>query len=151
MTPKFKRLNSTVPLPTRAYGKGCGYDLTVISKNTACGSDKNVYWFEYHTGIFVEIPEGYYGRLVLRSSSRKIDEILTNHVGTIENDYRGEIVFCTKPLYTPIQSINEVGKYEIGDRIGQLIIQPYNQTEWVEVDELSITERGESGFGSTGK
>jgi dUTP pyrophosphatase len=71
---------------------------------------------------------------------------LTNHVGVIDSGYRGEIMF----KFRPIPSLVGASIYEVGERVGQLLILPYPSIQFVEVDELSDTERGEGGFGSTG-
>ena len=81
-----------------------------------------------------------------RSSIRNYELALTNCVGVVDSGYRGEIQF----------TFNKIGgvpskKYDVGDRIGQLIILPYPQIELEEVSELSSTERGDGGFGSSGK
>ena len=83
------------------------------------------------------------GLVFPRSSIRKYDLFLTNAVGVIDSGYRGELQATFKKT--------GLHKYEIGDRIAQIMIIPYPPIEFVEVDELSNTERGEGGFGSTGK
>jgi dUTP pyrophosphatase len=79
-----------------------------------------------------------------RSSIYKTSLILSNCVGIIDSGYRGSIML-------KFQYIEEGLVYEIGDRVGQIIIIPYPQIEFKEVDELSATERGLGGYGSTGK
>lgn len=101
---------------------------------------------DIETELAVEIPKGYFGMVVARSGlSYKKQIKLINDVGIIDSDYRGNI---------GIRLINE-GKepymIEIGDRICQMIIIPYIQPKLVYVDELSETERGEGGFGHTGR
>ena len=97
-------------------------------------------------GFAVEIPEGYEMQIRARSgNARKHGIGVVNGVGTIDSDYRGEV--CTI-------LINHSEKdFEInpGDRIAQAVIAPVVKAEWVEVEELSETVRGEGGFGSTGK
>ena len=137
---KFKRLFPDVPLPTRGTEYSAGYDLTTLFCKT--GSTKEgVHWHEYHTGICVEIPKGYFGLLVLKSFNRRVDSILTNHCDIIDNDYRGELIFFTKPLYNKINPNNMTYLYKEGDKIGQLLILPYNSCTWKEVEELSKTNR----------
>jgi dUTP pyrophosphatase len=97
----------------------------------------------YGFGISVEIPKGFVGLIFPRSSIRKYDLILSNAVGVIDSGYRGELQATFKKT--------GLHKYEVGDRGAQLMIIPYPEVEFVEVDELSDTERGEGGFGSTGK
>ncbi len=98
------------------------------------------------TGIFAEIPEGFEGQIRARSGlSIKHGLTLINAVGTIDSDYRGE-------LKIPMVNIsNEEYTINSGDRIAQMIIAKYERVDVVEVDVLSDTERGEGGFGSTGK
>ena len=71
--------------------------------------------------------------------------VLANHVGVIDSGYRGEIMFKFRVLNNDWQDI-----YDVGDRIGQLIITPYPRIDFVEVDELTASSRGEGGYGSTG-
>ena len=99
---------------------------------------------EYFTGICVEIPEGYVGLLFPRSSNTKMELILGNSVGVVDSDYRGEISFRYKRL-------NEFSYYVKGDRIGQMMIIPIPKITLNLVEELSETERGTGGYGSTGK
>jgi len=101
----------------------------------------------YGTGLAIEIPEGHVGLIFPRSSNSKTDLYLTNHVGVIDSGYRGEIMF----KYRPIDGLLNAKVYQIGDRVGQLMILPYPAVELVEAAELSSSERGEGGFGSTGK
>jgi len=99
-------------------------------------------------GFSTEIPVGYKGIIVPRSSISKTDWILANSIGVIDADYRGEWMMVFKCLgemiYQPLP-------YGIGDRCGQLYFEPIQGFYMEEVDELSDTERGEGGFGSTGK
>ena len=96
----------------------------------------------YGFGISVEIPEGFLGLIFPRSSIRKYDLILTNAVGVIDSGYRGELQATFKKSGPHV--------YEVGDRGAQIIILPYPQIEFIEVEQLSNTERGKGGFGSTG-
>jgi dUTP pyrophosphatase len=79
--------------------------------------------------------------------------MLTNSVGVIDSGYRGEIMLKYKPDYQYFLQSDEVKNqkiYLVGDRVGQLIIVPFPEVEWKVVDELSDSERGEGGYGSTG-
>jgi dUTP pyrophosphatase len=100
----------------------------------------------YGTGLAVEIPEGMVGLIFPRSSVRNYDLSMSNSVGVIDSGYRGEIIvtFNVLNLHTVENS------YQVGDRIAQLVIVPVPLTNYVEVDELSETERGQDGHGSTG-
>ena len=142
MQVKIKKLHKDAVIP--AYGKpgDAGMDLTAIS------IEKDGYGnVVYGTGLAIEIPEGHVGLLFPRSSNSKTDLYLTNHVGVIDSGYRGEIMF--KFRATP--SLVNAKVYQVGDRVGQLIIIPYPQITLEESTELSDSERGEKGFGSTGK
>ena len=98
------------------------------------------------TGIYVEIPTGYFGMLCLRSSlAAKRGLMLGNGIGIIDSDYRGEIMLCIYNTNTNDVIIKN------GERIGQLLLVPYVLCETFKVNELSVTIRGEGGFGSTGK
>ena len=100
--------------------------------------------YVYLTGIALEIPPGYVGLLFPRSSVSKTCLSLANSVGVVDSGYRGEIML----KYRDAGEANSF--YKTGDRVGQLIVLPYPQIELIEVEELSSTERGDGGFGSTG-
>ena len=142
MKVKIKKLHPYAVIPSYAKDGDAGMDLTCIDNYT---DEKNC--LVYKTGIAVEIPNGYVGLLFPRSSNSKKDLILTNSVGVIDSGYRGEI---TMKFY-PTKGLLNCKTYAMGDRIGQLIIIPYPQIEFEEVEELSETERGAGGYGSTGK
>ena len=116
-----------------------GLDLTAISEEW--NDDTSV--VTYDTGLSIEIPEGYVGLLFPRSSVVKTSLVLSNSVGVIDSGYRGPIMF--KYRYP-----KEGMVYDIGDRVGQILIIPYPNIEFEEVEELSNTERGTGGYGSTG-
>jgi dUTP pyrophosphatase len=137
---KFKKLHENAVIPSYATAGDAGLDLTAV--NLQDQHEQVVYM----TGIAVEIPEGHVGLLFPRSSIRKYQLSLANSVGVIDSGYRGEIQFTFNKTAGPASY-----KYKIGERIGQLMIIPYPIIEAVEVDELSDSERGASGFGSTGK
>lgn len=145
MKVNVKKLDSNAVLPTYAKHGDAGMDLTATSKNY--DEHGNVV---YGTGLAFEIPHGYVGLLFPRSSNTKKDLILGNSVGVIDSGYRGEVVFKFRPAM-PLERDIEFGprEHEIGDRIGQIIIMPYPQIEFNLVDELSTTDRGIGGFGST--
>lgn len=140
MQVKIKRLSEKAVIPTYGKAGDAGMDLTCISEEWA--EDNSM--VTYDTGIAMEIPEGYVGLVFPRSSVSKTSLILSNSVGVIDSGYRGSIMF--KFRYP-----EEGMVYEIGERIGQIIIVPYPQVTFEEVQELSSTDRGEGGFGSTGK
>lgn len=97
------------------------------------------------TGIFIELPEGYEAQVRPRSGlAVKKGITVLNSPGTIDADYRGEIgVILVNLSKEPFQ-------VTAGDRVAQLVIARHERAEWVETKELSATERGSGGFGSTG-
>lgn len=101
-------------------------------------------YVEYDTGIHIEIPSGYVGLIFPRSSISKTSLSLSNSVGVIDSGYRGSIKLRFK--YTD----QLMKTYEVGDRIGQLMIVPYPTISFKKVEELSNTERNNGGFGSSG-
>lgn len=97
------------------------------------------------TGLFIELPIGYEAQVRPRSGlAAKKGITVLNSPGTVDADYRGEIGVILVNLS------NEDFVIENGERIAQLIIAKHERAEWIEVNELSETSRGEGGFGSTG-
>ena len=146
---KIKKLNENAVIPTYSQEGDAGIDLVATSEYY--DNDGNIV---YGTGLSFEIPKGYVGLLFPRSSICKKQQFLTNSVGVIDSSYRGEIMAKFKPVmgsYESILDLFESNEYVVNDRIVQLIILPYPQIEFEEVSELSETERGSGGFGSTGK
>lgn len=147
MNIKIKKLHPDAIIPTYTKEGDAGLDL--IAVNVEFTSD----YISYKTGLAFEIPKGYVGLLFPRSSNSKKNLLLTNSVGVLDSGYRGEVEFRYK-LVANGKTLSEDAKYNrytIGDRIGQIIILPYPQIEFEEVEELSSTDRGEGGFGSSGK
>lgn len=143
----FKKLIPSAVVPVKSTQGSAGFDLVATSKNAPWGSQPDC-WpnVEYGTGLAVEIPYGHVGLIFPRSSIHKKRMTLTNSVGVIDSDYRGEIKFFFKS-----EAGNRVEReYEVGERIGQLVIMPIPEVKFVEVSELSETKRGDGGFGSTG-
>ena len=135
---RFKKLYEDAVTPSYAKDGDAGLDLTAHTV-TSIVSDT---YIEYGTGIAVEIPQGYVGLVFPRSSvSKKENFYLKNSVGVIDSGYRGEI----KLRFNQSDS-----HYQAGEKVGQLIIIPYPTIYLEQVEELSSTERGEGGFGSTG-
>lgn len=137
---RIKRLHQNAVIPTYAKHGDAGMDLTATSKSY--DENNNVV---YGTGLAVEIPEGYVGLVFPRSSICKKDLFLTNSVGVIDSGYRGEIM--AKFKYTD----NLPVEYRVGERIAQLIIIPHPHIEFVLANELSESERGSGGYGSSGR
>ena len=145
---RIKKLHEGAKVPSYSKQGDAGLDFTAISI-----SKDNVGNITYHTGISMEIPKGYVGLLFPRSSICKKQQFLTNGVGVIDSSYRGEIMAKFKPVmgsYETILELFESNEYEIGDRIVQLVIIKHETPEIIEVEELSDTERGYGGYGSSG-
>jgi len=138
MQVKIKKLSPEAVIPTYAKVGDAGMDLVITDIK-----GENKLFITYGFGISMEIPEGFMGLIFPRSSIRKTDLVLSNAVGVIDSGYRGEIQVTFKRT--------GLNKYEIGDRGAQIIIMPHPIVDFVEVEELNNTERGEGGFGSTGK
>jgi dUTP pyrophosphatase len=141
MKVNIKKLHDNAVIPKYAKDGDAGLDLVateIISKEP--------FQITYGTGLAMEIPDGYVGLVFPRSSIRKYDLSLTNCVGVIDSGYRGELQ-ATFRRHKGVASKD----YEVGDKIAQIIIIPYPHIQFKEVKELSDTERGTGGFGSTGK
>ena len=135
----IKKIRESAVVPVYAKQGDAAVDLH------AAQTERDKYGnYVYLTGLCVEIPSGYVGLLFPRSSVSKTCMSLANSVGVIDSGYRGEIIL----KYRHLGDANQF--YKAGDRVGQLMIIPYPQIEFIEVEELSTTERGDGGFGSTG-
>lgn len=147
MRVKIKKLINDAVIPTYATDGSAGMDITATSRSF--DKDNNVV---YGCGLAFEIPKGYVGLLFPRSSNAKKDLLLSNAVGVLDSDYRGEVTFKFKRTKKSIFSWFKKEKlYECGDKIGQIIIVEYPTIEWEQVTELSETKRGKGGYGSTGR
>lgn len=135
---KFKKIFFDAEIPSYIKKGDAGMDLRARSL-TRTGQ-----YYEYGTGLGLETPEGYVALLFPRSSISNTDHYLRNSVGVIDSGYRGEIKVR--------MSVPELGgkEYAIGDKIAQLVIIKLPWVEIQEIEELSETDRGEGGFGSTG-
>lgn len=138
---KIKKLRDDAVIPTKAYPSDAGFDLTAVWSGWNNGSKV----FEYGFGLSFEIPEGYVGLIFPRSSIFRKDLFLTNCVGVIDSGYRGEVTVKFKSTTGRIPA-----SYNIGERVAQIIIMPIPQVVFVEVKELSDSDRGSGGYGSTG-
>lgn len=136
MRVRFKKLHPEAVTPSYAKLGDAALDLTAISYS------RTPYYWEFKTGLAFEIPEGYIGLLFPRSSISNTGHSLCNSVGVVDSGYRGEVTFRFR-----VDAFKNT--YLEGDRVGQLIILPYPKIELDEVSELSDTERGKGGYGST--
>ncbi|MDY5766173.1 MAG: dUTP diphosphatase [Peptoniphilaceae bacterium] len=130
-------------MPGYANAHAAGLDLRVKTETPvefSSGSHATI-----HTGVCVEIPEGYFGLIAIRSGLGMKGLVLSNGIGVIDSDYRGEIRI---PLF---YHGKDTLRLEDGERVAQMIIIPCVQAELIVTDALNSTERGESGFGSSGR
>ena len=134
---KIKKVRQEAIIPTKAHTTDAGYDLYASS----CHSENGL--VSYGTGVAVEIPEGYVGLVFPRSSIADTHLTLSNSVGVIDSGYRGEIKAKFRKGGTR--------GYGVGDRIAQLIILPYPEVVFEEVEELADSDRGTGGYGSSGR
>lgn len=139
---RFKKLHPDAKAPYQATPGSAGWDLTAVSVEPV---KEDAFLCRYGTGLAVEIPQGHVGLVFPRSSVYKTGQLLTNCVGVIDSDYRGEITAVFAGTHTGNNA------YQPGDRIAQLVIMPIPAVKFVEVEELTETQRGAGGYGSTGK
>lgn len=141
---KFKKLHENVNLPSYQTEGAAGMDLCAFLDEPI--TIKSLERRLIPTGLKMEIPHGYEAQVRPRSGmSIKHGITLVNCVGTIDEDYRGELCVPVINLSTEEFTIHN------GDRIAQMIIAPVTRANIEVVSELSETNRGEGGFGSTGK
>jgi len=141
---KVKKLTENAVIPTYAKPGDAGMDVTATSVTVT--ED----YIQYGTGLSFELPEGYVMLIFPRSSNSKKDLLLCNSVGVLDSGYRGELMLRFKQLQTKTGWIKPK-VYEVGERVGQIMIIPYPTINIEEVSELSESERGTGGFGSSGK
>ena len=140
---KIKKISPNAVLPTYGTENAAGADLSACLFAPVTIDPGQT--FVVKTGLTMEIPEGYVGLIYARSGlATKRGLAPANKVGVIDSDYRGEIMVA---LYNQSELPQKI---EPGERIAQLVIAPYLQGVFNEVDELSDTTRGAGGFGSTG-
>lgn len=155
---EFIRMASNAVIPSKAHPTDAGFDMVATSKVETAD------YIEYGTDIAIKLPEGHCALLFPRSSVSKKDLFLCNSVGLIDENYTGEIKFRFKrsPKYQYytfkrfFRFITEVfvepityKEYEVGDKIGQIVILPTPSVEFLEVEKLPETDRGSGGFGSS--
>ncbi len=139
----FIKLNEKAHTPTYGSEFAAGADLYSAEEEITIESGETRL---VHTGIAMEIPEGYAGLIYARSGiATKRGLAPANKVGVIDSDYRGEIMVALHNHSNTAQTIAE------GERIAQLVIAPFLMVEYTETETLNDTERGAGGFGSTGK
>lgn len=149
MIVKWAKLDENAIIPTQAHPGDAGVDLTAISYNYV--SDAAVPYYNYDFGLAVEIPIGWVGLIFPRSSISNKDQMLSNCVGVIDSGYRGRLTARFKNTHIKGETAQI---YKSGERVAQMVLVPCPvATTCVEVpfSELSKTQRGEGGYGSSGK
>lgn len=147
MEVRIKKLNDTAIIPTLGSVEAAGCDIyaNLVEDAGSVTIGPGATHF-IKTGIAMEVPKQYAGLIYARSGlASKRGLRPANCVGVIDSDYRGEIMVALHNDSNVPQTINH------GERIAQMVITPYIRPEFVETDDLTDTERGEGGFGHTGK
>ena len=144
MKVKIQKISPLAQIPSYAKEGDAGMDVMA----TSIISDTPTQ-ITYGLGIALEIPNGFVGLVFPRSSIRKTRLQLSNSVGVIDSGYRGELQATFNKITTTLE--NQKNDYKVGDRVAQIMIIPFPPIEFEQVTQLSETERGEGGFGSTGK
>ena len=141
---KVKKLNDKAVIPTRGSEYSAGMDLyAAISRHAGINPHETV---TIPTGLSMELPEGTFGAIFARSGlATKSNLRPANCVGVCDSDYRGEYIVA---LHNDSDNTRII---EPNERIAQVVVMPYIPIEFEEVDDLTDTERGDGGFGSTGK
>ena len=142
---KIRKVHPDAVIPTYAHPGDAGMDVTAVEREVHDD------FIEYDTGLQFELPEGYMMLIFPRSSISNKTLSLANSVGVLDSTYRGNLKLRFRrefPVRTESSSCFKI--YEVGDRVGQIIILPYPQINFI-ISELKDTERGSGGFGSTGK
>ena len=144
MKVNIKRLNKSAIIPTRGSNQAAGYDLyacvdTPVNIPAHCTE-------KISTGLAIEIPDGYFGGIFARSGlATKHGLRPSNCCGVVDSDYRGNVIVALH------NDTNEEKLIMPGERIAQLVVLPYLPIIFEEFEELTDTERGDGGFGSTGR
>ncbi len=144
MKVNVKKLTASATMPTRGSLAAAGYDLYAdVKENVKIAPHATE---KIGTGLAMEIPDDYFGGIYARSGIATKEGLRpANCVGVVDSDYRGEIIVA-------LHNDSEVERTVTpGERIAQIIIQPYLSVEFEEASELTESERGAGGFGSTGK
>jgi dUTP pyrophosphatase len=152
------KLDENTVIPKYSIDGDAAMDVVAISKTETDD------YIEYDTGLAFEVPEGYYMDIRPRSSISKYDLVMCNAPGTLDSNYRGPLKVRFKRVkhYNPARAMfgtmdiailggSSKKEYEVGDRVAQIMVKPYPHIIFTELRTLSDTERGDGGFGSTGK
>ena len=139
ITVRFRKHDPAAVLPTKASEWAAGYDVTLVKIEKMYANGVTL----YSTGISYELPPGYHFELVARSSISKTNYLLRNGIGILDSDYRGVIMVALERVTTDGEEI------VLPCRFAQLLLRKTEQFDAIEVGELSVTARGDGGFGST--
>ena len=147
---RVKKLHEDAVLPAQATSGDAGFDLVAINDGIIEADG----FIQYKTGISIEVPHGYHTEIFPRSSISKYDLALANSIGLVDNGYRGEILVRFKHAMrcngtSTCESASPQKRYKKGDRIAQLVLRKTQFASFVWAEELSETDRGDKGFGST--
>ena len=141
----YKKLNENAIVPTKGSSAAAGYDLYIPQLEEPVTIPPHETKL-VKTGLAIAIPQGFFGAIFARSGlATKQGLRPANCVGVVDSDYRGEIMVALH------NDSNEEKTIEAGERIAQLVLLPFLNINFTEVKDLDSTERGEGGFGSTGK
>ncbi len=143
MNVRIKKLDERATIPTYGTQFSAGADLYAVTDNDVIIPPHETVLI--HTGLSIEVPEGYAGLIYARSGlASKKGLAPANKVGVVDSDYRGEVMVALHNHGDKEQSVSH------GERIAQFVIAPFLKAEFTLCDELTETVRGEGGFGSTG-
>lgn len=143
VTINLRKLNSLAKLPMRGSNEAAGYDLYAATSYIIEVQPHTT--VKVGTGLAIEIPDGYFGAIFARSGLATKEGLRpANCVGVIDQDYRGEIIVA---IHNDTEATRFINPQE---RIAQLVITPYLEVDFNEVEKLNTTSRGAGGFGSTG-
>lgn len=144
---KIRKVHPNAVIPTYAHPGDAGMDVTAVAIN------KTPDYIEYDTGLQFQLPPGYVMLIFPRSSNSKKDLLLANSVGVLDSGYTGNLKLRFKRAmrFSYIHDYVEDDQYEVGDRVGQIMIIPYPEVNFIETEDFEDTERGSGGFGSSGK
>lgn len=146
MKVRIKKLDPRAVMPAKARPGDAGLDLTAVSMDVDKYGN-----YVYGFGIAMEIPKGYVGLVFPRGSIHKKDQSLSNSVGVVDSGCRDEVKAVFKRTVMNRLYARQAHTYLPGERIAQLMVIPVPEVEVEEADELSDSDRGDGGFGSTGK
>ena len=145
MNIKIKKLKENAVIPTRGSEKAAGYDLYACFEGESLTIPAHS-TVKVGTGLAIAVPDGYFGAIFARSGlATKQGLRPANCVGVADSDYRGEYIVALHNDSSIARTVTP------GERIAQLVIMPFLSVDFEETNNLEETERGEGGFGSTGK